>query len=84
MVYIWSGRSRETDKNVRNFLMYNDLDECVDGMVFTADRKNSFIAALVLTYGARAENIFVIDNSKVNCQNAKTLIPSENVEWFHF
>ena len=63
--------------------MYNHLNDYFDGVVLTAGRKNTFIVALVLTYQIKAENIFIIDHSKLNCDNASALIPPKNIEWVH-
>jgi hypothetical protein len=55
------------------------LSNDIDGLVFTAGNKISFIEALI-KFEVKPENIYAIDNDQKSCEAAKTILPEENVE----
>jgi FMN phosphatase YigB (HAD superfamily) len=81
-VVIWTARARETQPYVEQFLTHNSLSKDVDGLVFTAGNKISFVEALIKSE-VTPENIFVIDDTPKNIEAAKLILPEENVEFWN-
>lgn len=79
-VFIWTARSLEMLADIQILLKQFKIAELFDGIICCDGQKEHAIK--YITTKTSPDNIYVIDNSRRNCEKAKKIIPPENVEFY--